>query len=134
MALLTDRNTEKDLSERLSEFIQFGMVLNYMLDIGKIDLADLEKIFFDSDREKAILIYSGLLKGIEPNYFEDSYLQYSMSFPNNDNLDSTEYARFINKCCISNMINRISEKDKLDRTYVNTYDYLLKGDNSCLRK
>ena len=43
MALLTDKKTEKDLSERLSEFVQFGTVLNYMLDNGKVELSDLEK-------------------------------------------------------------------------------------------
>ncbi len=137
MALLTDRNTEKDLSERLSEFVQFGMVLNYMLDIGTIELNDLERIFFDSDREKAILIYSRLLKEIKPDYLTESYSLYSKKYPNDEGLDSSEYSRYVNKCCVGEMINKISEKDKLDKTYINTYDYLLKCDSQrevCIRK
>ena len=35
MALLVDKETEKDLNERLEEFLQFGMILNYMYDIDK---------------------------------------------------------------------------------------------------
>ena len=46
MALLTDKTTEKDLDERLKEFLQFGMVFEYMLDLDKIDINDLEKCFF----------------------------------------------------------------------------------------
>ena len=42
MALLTDKTTEKDLDERLKEFLQCGMVFEYMLDLDKIDINDLE--------------------------------------------------------------------------------------------
>ena len=71
MALLTDKETEKDLSERLEEFTQFGMVLKYMLDIESIDISDLETIFFDTDREKATLIYSKMLQGIKNDYIDN---------------------------------------------------------------
>ena len=125
MALLTDKKTEKDLSERLSEFVQFGTVLNYMLDNGKVELSDLEKMFFDSDRDKATLIYSRMIKGIEPQYFEESFSLYSGVFPNDDGYDSSEYGRYLNKKCISNIITKMVERDRFDRTYVNTYDFLL---------
>ena len=127
MALLTDKKTEKDLSERLSEFVQFGTVLNYMLDNEKVELSDLEKMFFDSDRDKATLVYSSLLRGIKPEYFEESYRIYSGIFPNDDGYDSSEYARYLNKKCISSIITKMTERDRLDRTYINTYDFLLEN-------
>lgn len=45
MALLTDKITEKDLENRLTEFGQFGIILNYMLDSGNVSVDDLEKYF-----------------------------------------------------------------------------------------
>lgn len=125
MALLTDKETEKDLSERLEEFTQFGMVLKYMLDIESIDISDLETIFFDTDREKATLIYSKMLQGIKNDYIEKAFSIYSMVYKNNDEMPSEEYSYYLNKCCINDIICDINKSRKIDRTYFNTYDYLL---------
>ena len=96
MALLTDKQTEKDLCERLDEFLQFGMVFNYMLEIDKIDVSDLEGMFFASDQEKATIIYSTLLKKIDSSDIENSYSLYSNQYPNEGNLDSEGYNFYLN--------------------------------------
>ncbi len=127
MALLTDKNTEKDLSERLSEFIQFGMIFNYMLDIGKINISDLDKLFFSTDRDKSILIYSNILKKIEPSYIDKAYTIYSHEYPNTYNYENDTYDQYINSCCINSLISKIASSDsiKIDKTYYNTYNFLL---------
>lgn len=130
MALLTDKETEKDLKERLEEFTQFGMVLKYMLDIDCIQLSDLEKIFFDTSREKATLIYSKLLKQMKTNYVEQSYTICSHEFPNEYNLDNDKYPEYLNKCCINDIILRIKQSSRVDKTYYNTYNFLLNNDSS----
>ena len=81
MALLTDKTTEKDLDERLKEFLQFGMVFEYMLDLDKIDITDLEKMFFSSEREKATLIYSRILHDIKNEYMVLAFDEYSTIYP-----------------------------------------------------
>ena len=125
MALLTDKETKQDLSERLEEFGQFGMVFNYMLDENDIDLLDLERIFFDSDRDKVMLVYTKLLSKMKPEYLNVSFSRYSTLFPNNDGLDDMQYNNYLNKCCLTEMISRMSSEDKLDKTYLNTYSFLL---------
>ena len=130
MALLTDKETEKDLKERLEEFTQLGTVLKYMLDTNCIELGDLEKIFFDTSREKASLIYSQLLKKIRSNYIEQAYKIYSHEFPNEDSFDDDLYSEYLNRCCINDIILRIKESSRVDKTYYNTYDFLLKSDSS----
>ena len=130
MALLTDKETKQDLSERLVEFGQFGMVFNYMLDENDIDLADLERIFFESDRDKAMLIYSNLLRKMSPEYLDASYSKFSTLFPNQDGLDDIEYNNYLNKCCLTEIISRFSDTDNLDKTYLNTYCFLLSNSDS----
>lgn len=137
MALLTDKETRKDLKERLSEFGQFGMVFNYMLDENSIDISDLERIFFDSDREKATLIYSKLLRQMKPEYLDVSYSKYSVLFPNECDLSEAEYCNYLNKCCLNSLLLRLSDEDNIDKTYVNTYSFLLKntdGNDTYVRK
>lgn len=130
MALLTDKETEKELSDRLSEFSQFGMVFNYMLDIDKIDIDDLEKMFFDTDQEKVTFIYSKLIKKIKSNYMESSYTIYSHEYPNSSNLNNNDYCDYLNKCCINRIISRVEKKIKrVDKTFINTYNYLLEKEN-----
>ncbi len=130
MALLTDKETEKELSDRLSEFSQFGMVFNYMLDIDKIDIDDLEKMFFDTDQEKVTFIYSKLIKRIKSNYMESSYTIYSHEYPNSSNLNNNDYCDYLNKCCINRIISRVEKKTKrVDKTFINTYNYLLEKEN-----
>jgi len=134
MALLTDKQTEKDLCERLDEFLQFGMVFNYMLEIDKIDVSDLEGMFFDSDQEKATIIYSTLLKKIDSSDIENSYSLYSNQYPNEGNLDSEGYNFYLNSNCVRQIIDAITtQKRPLDRTYINTYNYLL-NDEGYARK
>ena len=130
MALLTDKETEKDLKERLEEFTQLGTVLKYMLDTNCIELCDLEKIFFDTSREKASLIYSQLLKKIRSNYIEQAYKIYSREFPNEDNLDDDLYLEYLNRSCINDIILAIKESSRVDKTYYNTYDFLLNSGSS----
>lgn len=130
MALLTNKQTEQDLKERLEEFLKFGMTLKYMLDIGSIDLSDIEKIFFDSDREKATLIYSRLLKAINPDYLNQSYTIYSHEYPNEECLEAKEYSEYLNRCCISDIISNFSNSKNIDKTYYNTYNYLLNTSES----
>ena len=127
MALLTDKNTEKDLSERLSEFVQFGMIFNYMLDIGRINISDLDKLFFSTDKDKSILIYSNLLKKIDSSYIDKAYAIYSHEYPNTYNYESDTYNQYINSCCINSLISKIASSDsiKIDKTYYNTYNFLL---------
>ena len=125
MALLTDKTTEKDLDERLKEFLQFGMVFEYMLDLDKIDINDLEKMFFSSEREKATLIYSRILHDIKSEYMVLAFDEYSTIYPKASNISEEEYLNYLNKCCINNIINKINDSLKIDKTYYNTYDYLL---------
>ena len=128
MALLTDEQKRKDLSERLEEFSQFGMIFNYMLDIEKVSIDDLEKMFFSSDRDKASIMYTKLLKSMNSEYFDKAYTIYSEEYPNENNYRSDIYCSYLNKCCINNIISRIVDSKKnsgMDKTYVNTYAYLL---------
>ena len=104
MALLTDKQTEKDLSERLEEFSQFGMIFNYMLDIEAISISDLDKMFFSPDRDKASIIYTKLLKQMQPSYLESAYAIYSHEFPNDRAYDDGNYNGYLNKCCINDII------------------------------
>ena len=125
MALLTDKTTEKDLDERLKEFLQFGMVFEYMLDLDKIDINDLEKMFFSSEREKATLIYSRILHDIKSEYMVLAFDEYSTIYPKASNISEEEYLNYLNKCSINSIINKINDSLKIDKTYYNTYDYLL---------
>ena len=135
MALLTDKQTEKDLSERLEEFSQFGMILNYMLDIEEVSVTDLDKMFFATDRDKASIIYSKLLKQMKPSYIESAYTIYSHEYPNNKDFDDISYNAYLNKCCVNDIISKISSNKKTDKTYVNTYNYLLENkDTGYIRK
>ena len=90
-----------------------------------LDISDLETIFFDTDREKATLIYSKMLQGIKNDYIEKAFSIYSMIYKNNDEMPSEEYSYYLNKCCINDIICDINKSRKIDRTYFNTYDYLL---------
>ena len=128
MALLADEQRKKDLSERLEEFSQFGMIFNYMLDIEKVSIDDLDKMFFSSDRDKASIMYTKILKSMKGEYLEKAYTIYSHEYPNELNYESEIYNSYLNKCCINNIISRIADNKKnsgMDRTYLNTYTYLL---------
>ena len=130
MALLAVDKMQ-DLSERLAEFSEFGIIFKYMLDKEEIELKDLETIFFDPDSEKVNLKYLTLVKNIKPNYFNESFDLYSAYFPKEDSLNTSEYAKQLNKECINKIICEINENNKrIDKTYFNTYSFLLNESNS----
>ena len=57
MALIADKVTSKKLENRLDEFSKFGMTLYYLFEEGRININDLENIFFSHDDEKSSFIY-----------------------------------------------------------------------------
>ena len=124
MALLTDKATEKDLENRLTEFGQFGIILNYMLDLGNVSVDDLEKIFFDTDIDRAIFTYQNVLTKVGESEVENSFNKYKVKYPNNG-MDRELYNKYLNDSCIKDIIGTITKKKRVDQTYVNTYLYLL---------
>ena len=80
MALLTDKITEKDLENRLTEFGQFGIILNYMLDSGNVSVDDLEKIFFDTDIDRAIFTYQNVLTKVGESDVANSFNKYKAKY------------------------------------------------------
>lgn len=124
MALLTDKATEKDLENRLTEFGQFGIILNYMLDLGNVSVDDLEKIFFDTDIDRAIFTYQNVLTKVSESDVENSFNKYKVKYPNNG-MDRELYNKYLNNSCIKDIIGTITKKKRVDQTYVNTYLYLL---------
>lgn len=124
MALLTDKITEKDLENRLTEFGQFGIILNYMLDLGNVSVDDLEKIFFDTDIDRAIFTYQNVLTKVCESDVVNSFNKYKVKYPNNG-MDREIYNKYLNDSCIKDIIGTITKKKRVDQTYVNTYLYLL---------
>lgn len=124
MALLTDKITEKDLENRLTEFGQFGIILNYMLDLGNVSVDDLEKIFFDTDIDRAIFTYQNVLTKVGESDVANSFNKYKAKYPNNG-MDRELYNKYLNDSCIKDIIGVIAKKKRVDQTYVNTYLYLL---------
>ena len=124
MALLTDKITEKDLENRLTEFGQFGIILNYMLDLGNVCVDDLEKIFFDTDIDRAIFTYQNVLTKVGESDVVNSFNKYKVKYPNNG-MDREIYNKYLNDSCIKDIIGVITKKKRVDQTYVNTYLYLL---------
>lgn len=124
MALLTDKITEKDLENRLTEFGQFGIILNYMLDSGNVSVDDLEKIFFDTDIDRAIFTYQNVLTKVGESDVANSFNKYKVKYPNNG-MDREIYNKYLNDSCIKDIIGTIAKKKRVDQTYVNTYLYLL---------
>lgn len=128
MALLTDKTTEKDLENRLTEFGQFGIILKYMLDSNNVSVDDLEKIFFDTDIDKAIFTYQKALTKVKESDIEDSFNKYKLEYPNNG-MDRKDYNEYLNSSCIKSIIDIIATEKRVDQTYVNTYLYLLDNDH-----
>ena len=124
MALLTDKITEKDLENRLTEFGQFGIILNYMLDSGNVSVDDLGKIFFDTDIDRAIFTYQNVLTKVGESDVANSFNKYKAKYPNNG-MDRELYNKYLNDSCIKDIIGTITKKKRVDQTYVNTYLYLL---------
>ncbi len=131
MALIADKVTSKKLENRLDEFSKFGMTLYYLFEEGRININDLENIFFSHDDEKSSFIYSKLIRLVNPKDIKMSFDKYSIENPNNEYLAKDIYQNNLNILYTKKLINTIlnDSKDNIDKVYVNTYDYLLKNGN-----
>ena len=74
MALLTDKYTTKTLENRLNEFSEYGMTLYYLFEEGRTNLDDLSNLFFSKDDDKTIFTYGKIMKKMNPNDLNDSFL------------------------------------------------------------
>lgn len=130
MALLTDKKTSKKLETRLSEFTEYGMALYYLLEEERTNIRDLESIFFSKDDEKSSFIYGKIMKKIKPNDLTKSFERYSLFYPKDDKDDKT-YKKYLNIKYTKKVIDIVISKseDNIDKTYINTYDYLLTNIN-----
>lgn len=127
MALLTDKTTKKKLENRLTEFTEYGMTIYYLLEEERTNIKDLESIFFSQDDEKSSFIYGKIMKHIKPSDLKKSYDKYSGDYRKNDNEDESLYKKELNIIYTKKIIDLILEKtnDLIDKTYINTYKYLL---------
>ena len=126
MALITDKKTSKKLENRLTEFSKFGMTLYYLLEEGRVNIKDLEKIFFSSDDDKSSLVYSRLIKNVNPVDLKVSFNKYRADYSSFDE-DENDLKDTLNILYTKKIINEIvsATTKQIDKTYVNTYDYLL---------
>ena len=131
MALIADKVTSKKLENRLDEFSKFGMTLYYLFEEGRINISDLENLFFSHDDEKSSFIYSKLIRHVNPKDIKMSFDKYSIENPNTSYLAKDIYQNNLNILYTRKLINTIlsDSKDNIDKVYVNTYDYLLKNSN-----
>lgn len=127
MALLVDKTTSKKLENRLSEFTGFGMALYYLFEKKRTNIKDLESIFFSEDDEKSSFIYKKIMKNLKPSDLKESYEKYSLINPKKDGEDDSVYKKCLNILYTKKIINQIvcQTNDKIDKTYLNTYEYLL---------
>lgn len=127
MALIADKITSKKLENRLSEFSKFGMTLYYLLEEGRVNINDLENIFFSHDDEKSCFIYGKVIRHVKPNDIKLSFDKYSIEHPNIDYLDNSQYKDNLNLLYTKKIISTILDyaKDNIDKIYINTYNYLL---------
>jgi len=120
MALLTDKYTTETLENRLNEFSEYGMTLYYLFENGRTNIDDLSNLFFSKDNEKTTFIYGKIMRHMKPNDLQDSYNKYKDVYPNNTKKD-------LNKLFTKKIIDLVLEQqaNKIDKTYINTYNYLL---------
>ena len=95
-----------------------------MLDSGNVSVDDLEKIFFDTDIDRAIFTYQNVLTKVGESDVANSFNKYKAKYPNNG-MDREIYNKYLNDSCIKDIIGTIAKKKRVDQTYVNTYLYLL---------
>ena len=126
MALMLDKKTSKKLENRLNEFKEYGMTLYYLLEENRTSIKDLENIFFSKDDEKSSFIYSKILKHTKPSDLNKAFEKYKNS-ENSDNLDENVLKKHLNVIYTKKIIDLINKEcsDTIDKTYVNTYDYLI---------
>lgn len=127
MGLMTDKKTSKMLENRFNEFTEYGVTLYYLLEEGRLNIKDLESIFFSKDDEKSSFIYGKILKHTKPNDFKDSYNKYRISEGEKEFGDENTYKKNLNMLYTKKIIDLIvnQNKNKIDMTYVNTYNHLL---------
>ena len=127
MGLMTDKKTSKMLENRFNEFTEYGVTLYYLLEEGRLNIKDLESIFFSKDDEKSSFIYGKILKHTKPNDFKDSYNKYRISEGEKEIGDENTYKKNLNMLYTKKIIDLIvnQNKNKIDMTYVNTYNHLL---------
>ena len=120
MALLTDKYTTETLENRLNEFSEYGMTLYYLFENGRTNIDDLSNLFFSKDNEKTTFIYGKIMRHMKPDDLQDSYNKYKSEYPNNTKKD-------LNKLFTKKIIDLVLEQqeNKIDKTYINTYNYLL---------
>ena len=130
MALIADKATSKKLETRLSEITEYGMTIYYLFEEGRTNLRDLESIFFSTDDEKSSFIYGKIMKHMKPTDLKKSFEKYSINYPQKDN-DEKKYKKDLNIIYTKKIIDLVinETKDKIDKTYINTYDYLLTNIN-----
>ncbi len=124
--LITDKKTTMKLSERLTEFSKYGMTFNYLLEEGRLDIKEIEEIFFSKDDEKSTFRYMNMMRRIMPSDVEDAFSRYQDDYPKGD-LSLQEHAKHLNLLFTEKIINEIAGKcdTNVDKTYINTYNYLL---------
>ena len=119
MALLTDKATSKKLKNRLDEFTEYSVPLYYLYENKRVSVNDLEDIFFSKDDEKSTFIYGKIIRSIKSADLKKSYEIYSETNSNDDKKE-------LNLIYVTKIIDLIISNNKnIDKTYINTYNYLL---------
>ena len=131
METIIDKETKKKLEDRLDQYSKYGTSLCYLLEEKRANIKDFENMFFAKDDEKSCFVYGTILKKITSNDLNESYKRYSNLYPNKNNDSNDRYRDNLNKVCTRNIINEVSgyKGNKIDRLYVNTYNYLLANYN-----
>jgi hypothetical protein len=131
MALLTDKKTSKILEDRLNEFSEYGMTLYYLLEEGRLDIKDLESIFFSKDDDKSTFIYGKILRQTKPTDLKKSFERYSAIYPELNELDDKSQKKDLNIIYTKKILDLVTAKsqNRIDKTYLNTYEHLLQIKN-----
>jgi len=127
MKLMADKFTKEALENRLKEFTKFGMLFYFLMEEDRINISELESIFFSPDEEKSTFLYCKLIKNIKSDDVLSSFERYKEEHPNSNNLPITKYEERLNKIYISKLIDVLQDtkNNKIDKTYINTYNHLL---------
>ena len=131
MALLADRKTSKMLENRLNEFSEYGMTLYYLFEEGRLNLKDLESIFFSHDEEKSSFIYGKIIKHTKPNDLKESFKRYGEVPEVLNEEEEKKQKKDLNIIYTKKIIDLVISKSKsqIDKTYINTYEHLLQIKN-----
>ena len=119
MALMTNKTTSKKLENRIEEVSEYAMTLYYLFEQGRASLKDLESVFFSKDDEKSSFTYGKILKHMNPSDLKMSLEKYGQSDTNDIKKLNLLYTKKIIDLVLDNTT------DQIDKTYINTYNYLL---------